>query len=386
MARVLYVSQGYCTHDRRFLERLANAHEMWFLPCEKASVQRDLLLPEGDIQSLRPLSGCKLSPGTNSWSAAAERFRKIIQEVSPDLVHAGPIPLGGYLTALAGFHPALMMSWGSDVLAFPDTSASAKTIVQFSLRHCDMAIADCEAVGERVVELGGFATERIVTLPWGVDLAVFRPKRSSLGIRERLGWCDCKVIISTRALELTHSPFVFLNAIKRVFAEHHDARALILGDGSLRHKVESFIQVNGMRDRVHLASQVPEPALGDYFAEADLYVSATECDGSSISLLQAMACGLAPIVADGFGNNEWIRNGENGWLYRAGDDQVLAQAIVRALEDDDARRIAGEANIQIARARADWERNFPRVLAAYEQLLNERHGAEMRNHAQLQNR
>ncbi len=384
MARVLYVSQGYCTHDRRFLERLVRFHEIWFLPCEGTSVQRGLCLPAG-IQCLSPLSDCKLSPGTNSWTAVTNRFQQIVHEIAPDLVHAGPIPLGGYLTALAGFHPALMMSWGSDML-FPDESASAKEIVQFSLQHCDMAIADCEAVRRRIVELGGLAAERIVTLPWGVDLKVFRPKRSSLGIREKLGWSDCKVIISTRALDPVYSPFVLLQAMKRVFRARSDTRVLILGDGSLRKAVEAYVQANGLSICAHLASQVSENLLADYFAEADLYVSATECDGSSISLLEALACGLAPIVADGFGNREWIKNGENGWLYPAGDDQALAQAILTALADDDARRIAGEANIQIARARADWNRNFPRILAAYEQLLHERRSEEMRNDAAFQNR
>ncbi len=386
MARVLYVSQGYRTHDRRFLERLARFHEMWFLPCERSSVQKGLPLPDGDIQCLPPLSDCKLSPGTNSWAAAAKRFEQIIHEISPDLMHAGPIPLGGYLTALADFHPALMMSWGSDVLAFPNVSASAKEIVQFSLRHCDMAIADCEAVRQWMAELSGLAAERIVTLPWGVDLKVFRRKRSSLGIRKKLGWSDFKLIISTRSLDPIHSPLVLLKAMKYVFRVRSDTRLLILGEGSLRRAVESYIQANGLGSRAHLASQVSESLLADYFAEADLYVSATECDGSSISLLQAMACGLAPIVADACGNREWIKNGENGWLYPAGDDQALAQVILRALADDDARRIAGEANIQIARARADWDRNFPRVLAAYEQLLGERRSEEMRNDATFQNR
>lgn len=385
MARVLYVSQGYCTHDQRFLERLASAHEMWFLPCEETSVQTGLPLPE-QIHRIPPLSECKLSFGTNSWAAAAKRFKEIIHEISPDLVHAGPIPLGGYLTALVGFHPVLMMSWGSDVLAFPDESVSSKEIAQFSLRHCDMAIADCEAVRQRIVELSNLRVERIVTLPWGADLEVFRPKRSSLGIREELGWLDFTVIISTRSLDPMHSPFVLLDAVKQVLKDRIDTRVLIVGDGSLRRAVECFVRENDLCGGVHLASHVSESLLADYFAEADLYVSATECDGSSVSLLQAMACGLAPIVADGYGNSEWIKHGQNGWLYPAGDDQALANAIVRALADGDARRVAGEANIQIARARADWDRNFPRVLAAYEQLLGESHNAGTGDRAQLQNR
>lgn len=386
MARILYVSKGYCTHDRRFLECLADVHEMWFLPCEAPSVRRDLTSLPATIRCLPPLSDCELALTSNSWADAERRFQQFIRAVSPGLVHAGPVPLGGYLTALADFHPALVMSWGSDVLAFPDESVAAKQVVQFSLQHCDMAVADCEAVRGRIMKLGGLASEQIVCLPWGVDLNVFRPKRPSLGITEQLGWIDCKVIISTRALEPTHSPFVLLEAIKQVLGEIPEARVLILGDGQLRGRVESFIRVNDLGDRVHLAGHVSEGVLSDYFAESDLYVSATKCDGSSISLLQAMACGLPAIVAGGYGNSEWIQDGENGWLYRAGDGQALAGAILKALADDDARQVAGEANIRIVRTRADWGRNFPRVLDAYEQLLGETFSKEMRGNAQLQNR
>lgn len=359
---------------------------MWFLPCEAASVRRDLPLSPSDIQYLPPLSDCELFPESDVWVDAVTRFRQIVRDVSPELVHAGPIPLGGFLTALANFHPALMMSWGSDVLSLPARECAANRIARFSLRRADMAISDCEAVRERIAELSGFPRERIVSLPWGADLKVFRPKRSSLGIRRQLGWPDCKLVICTRAFEAIHSPFVFLKAIQCVLKNRGDVRVLMLGDGSQKTDAESFIRANDLRSHVHLTSQVPEPALADYFAEADLYVSATSCDGSSISLLQAMACGLPAVVADGYGNTEWIEGGKNGWFFPAGDDKALAQAILEALANDDAMCRAGEMNIHIARARADWDRNFPRVLAAYDHLLAERHRSERRDRAEFQNR
>jgi L-malate glycosyltransferase len=387
MARILYVSQGYCTHDRRFLERLADAgHEMWFVPCEAASVQRHLAPAKSAVRWLPALSNSDVSPGTHAWAAAARRFRQVVRNISPDLIHAGPIPTGGFFAAFAGFHPLLMMSWGSDVLSFPDEAPAAQSITEFALQRADMAIADCEAVRKRIAAFSGLPPERVVCLPWGVDHKTFRPKVSALGLRRRLGWSECKVVIGTRAFEPIHGPLVFLEAMKCVLAQRDDVRVLMLGDGSLRRAVEWFIKENELLDKVHFAGQVPENMLPDYFAEADLYVSAASCDGSSISLLQAMACGLPAVVADGYGNKEWVTHGENGWLYAAGDARALAQTILQALEDDAARQLAGKTNIQIARARADWDKNFARVLAAYDQLLVRKDTREARNDAQLQNR
>lgn len=387
MTRILYVSKGYCTHDRRFLERLAEAgHDMWFLPCEAASVQRNLSPIEGVIRWLPALSESGLSPGTGVWADAARSFRQVIRSVSPDLLHAGPIPTGGFFAAFAGFHPLLMMSWGSDVLSFPDEGPTARRITEFALQRADMAIADCEAVRERIAALGGLLPERIVCLPWGVDHKTFSPRASALGLRHRLGWSGCKIIISTRAFEPIHGPLVFLDAVEKVLSVRDDVRVLMLGDGSLKPAVRWFVQENGLLGKVHLPGQVPEEVLPDYFAEADVYVSATTCDGSSISLLQAMACGLPAVVADRYGNKEWVTHGENGWLYPAGDAEALAQTILQVLEDDSARQLAAELNIQITRTRADWNKNFAQVLAAYDELLGAKESREVRNDAQLQNR
>lgn len=387
MARILYVSQGYCTHDQRFVERLVQeGHDMWLLPCEATAVQSDLTPFSGEVRWLEPLSKRPVSPGTSAWAAAAMRFREVARSVSPDLIHAGPIPIGGFFAALAGFHPLLMMSWGSDVLLFPDESLVARRITEFALQRADAVIVDCEAVRDRVAEFSGHRREQIVCLPWGVDLGSFRPKASSLSLRRRLGWSNSRVIVSARALESIHNPLVLLEALRRVLVHRSDVRLLMLGDGSRKDIVRLFVERHNLSQKVHLAGRVPEIAIPDYFAEADLYVCTTGCDGSSISLLQAMACGLPAVVVDGYGNKEWIIHGENGWLYPACDSEALARTILHALADDSAREVAGQMNIQITRARADWGKNFAEVLSAYDELLADADNHKAEDGAELQNR
>jgi len=279
-----------------------------------------------------------------------------------------------------------MMSWGSDVLAAPDKSPWMRWITKFALRRADMALADCDAVRERISSLISLSDDRIVSFPWGIDLDVFRPKISELELRRKLGWEGCQIIVSTRAFELTHGTMIFLDAMKRVVARRSDVRVLLLGDGSLRGRVKTFIESNCLWDKIHVTGQVPEELLADYFAEADLYVSATCCDGSSISLLQAMGCGLPVIVTDGYGNREWVVHKENGWLYPAGNPEALAAATLEALDEDELRAAMGRANVAIVRARANWRFNFGKLLAAYDQLLLGTTAQEVKSYAQLPNR
>ncbi|MGH9709798.1 MAG: glycosyltransferase family 4 protein [Candidatus Acidiferrales bacterium] len=386
MARILYVSDGYSTHDRRFLERLAESeHEVWHQSCATDSIRCETRpLPAG-IHLLPPLNGETISPGNINWICAALRFRRVMREVQPELVHAGPVQTGGFFAALTGFHPLLIMSWGSDVLVAPDKSAWMCWITKFTLRRADIALGDCNAVRERISSLAVLSDDRIVTFPWGIVLSVFRPKISELGLPQKLGWAECRVIVSTRSFEATHGTMIFLDAMRRVLAQQSDVRVLMLGDGSLRAQVETFIETNGLRERIHLAGQVREDLLADYFAEANLYVSAACCDGSSISLLQAMGCGLPAIVTDGYGNREWVFHRENGWLYPAGNVDALVTTVFEALREEELRAAMGEANVAVVRSRANWELNFGKLLATYDKLLFHTAVREVKTDAQLSN-
>jgi glycosyltransferase involved in cell wall biosynthesis len=121
--------------------------------------------------------------------------------------------------------------------------------------------------------------------------------------------------------------------------------------------------------------------LPDYFNEADLYASATYSDGSSISLLEAMGCGLPVVVPDRHGNREWVRPGVNGWLYPPGDAGALRAAMLDALTRSELRAAMRDANLAAVRERADWERNFPKLLEVYDSLLRSHNGRREFGHA-----
>jgi len=118
-----------------------------------------------------------------------------------------------------------------------------------------------------------------------------------------------------------------------------------------------------------LPGHVSPLELPDYFNESNLYVSTTSSDGSSISLLEAMASGLPVIVVNQYGNLDWVKHGTNGWLYPVGDEAALAQAILEAAQNDALRRSMSNANVILVKDRADWTRNFPILPAAYARLI-----------------
>ena len=93
----------------------------------------------------------------------------------------------------------------------------------------------------------------------------------------------------------------------------------------------------------------------DLLANHHIYVSTARSDTTSVSLLEAMACGLFPVVTDIPANREWIDDGHNGRLFPAGDAAALGQALVGAWSEAGLRRAARERNLEIVRSRARWQ-------------------------------
>ena len=286
----------------------------------------------------------------------------ILESIQPDLVHAGPVPDGGYLAAATGYQPLICMSWGSDLLREVDQDEAAMKRAQYALDHSSLLLADCEAVKHKAVSLG-FTEEKVVTFPWGIDLEQFQPGWNE-NLRRELGWEDKFVIFHSRSWEEVYGVDVMAKAFAEACRNDEDLRLLLLGSGSMKDEQVSIFKEAGVMDRVFFAGNMPQDELPDYYHTADLYISASHSDGSSISLLEALACGLPALVTDIPGNREWVQPGVNGWLFPDGDWHRLAVLLLEAKASGERISMAA-ANRALAEEKADWKLNQQKMLDAY---------------------
>ena len=98
-----------------------------------------------------------------------------------------------------------------------------------------------------------------------------------------------------------------------------------------------------VRRRVEFLGGVSNDTLRDALKSSDLYVSLSTRDGTSTSLLEALACGVFSLLSDIPANREWI-DGSTGLLVPLGRPEVLAAAPQRALQDAALRRRAAKLN------------------------------------------
>lgn len=367
--KVLYFSDNISDHNRRFLEALSQAkHEIWFLDptCDH--------LPEnwlpGGVHWVQPRQ--RLQPGRtpSEFATFLPEFQNWLETIQPDLVHAGPTHNCGYVAALSNFHPWLLTSWGSDILYQADQEPEWKQATQRALSKADGLFVDCDAVRSQAKQWADIPDERIVQFPWGIKRGSFSPQGdwpSKDEFAPEPGTC---VILSTRSWEPVYGIDILLEAFRRALRVDASLRLLLLGGGSEASRVGDFIDANGLRDAIRIPGHVSRGDAPKWFRAADVYVSCARSDGTSVSLLEAMATGLPVVVTDIPSNREWVTEDHNGWLASANSAEDFADKLLRAAGLSAERRaLFTERNRQIVRERADWDRNFPKLLAMYDQLV-----------------
>jgi glycosyltransferase involved in cell wall biosynthesis len=127
-------------------------------------------------------------------------------------------------------------------------------------------------------------------------------------------------------------------------------------------------------DRVHFGGHVTQKDLPRWYHMADLYISPSHVDGSSVTLMEALASGLPCLVSDIPGNREWIEEGANGWLFRDGNVDDLAEKILNAIKNRNSFQEISQAARKTAEQKADWKKNFGKLLETYDLIMPLRGG------------
>ncbi len=373
--RILYFSKTYTPHDHRFLSSLSKTeHEIFYLKLESNLRQtEDRPVPENVQQIL--WAGGRSEFRWRDLPRLVLDLRRITREIKPDLIHAGPIQTCAFIAALSGIRPILSMSWGYDLVQEADRNGWMRWITRYTLKRSAFFTSDAQISRDKAIAFG-MNPERTVIFPWGIDLKAFRPKsstnrqsqivnRQSLIVNRKSFTLFC-----SRAWESIYGVDVLAKAFVKVAADNPHVNLILLGGGSQGTQIRQTLMNAHLLERVHFGGQIGQTDLPRWYHMADLYISPSHVDGSSVSLMEALASGLPCLVSDIPGNREWIEDGVNGWLFRDGDVDDLVEKILYALKNRRSFKKIGEAARQTAEQKADWQKNFGKLLAAYEKATS----------------
>ena len=225
----------------------------------------------------------------------------------------------------------------------------------------EATVAVSEETRRHLLASIGLPERRVLTIPNGIP----EPRGNPELPREEFGVADEEVVLfAAGTLSERKGHVVLLRALKRLDDEGCDVpwRLIIAGEGPERPKLEALVASEGLTGRVHLPghrSDVP-----DLQAAAHILVMPSLWEGLPLAILEGMYSGNAIIASRTSGIPEAVRDGTDGILTPPGDEEALAQAIRRVLEDEALRRRMGSA----AAVRARKHFSIDRMMDEYEAL------------------
>jgi glycosyltransferase involved in cell wall biosynthesis len=288
--------------------------------------------------------------------------RELLGQIKPDLLQGFYLGFAGYIGAFAGKHPFMVFTGGPDLLAYPRRSLFHRLWTGYALSKIDYLTHTSEEANAAAQKMG-FPADRSRFLHIGVDLREFNPRIGAGNIKSELGIAGHPLILSTRGL---YDKYYNISGLLKTFAlvlkENLSAR-LVLKYYSAPEK-SKFVELAkklGIYDKIIWKGEVDYRDLPAYYRAADAYVSLSFTDSGPVSMLEAMACGLTPIVSKQKNIGEWVKDGFNGYLVDPDDHRSAAAAILSVLSDKTQRELFGKRNVDIIRQRADRENCFKKI-------------------------
>lgn len=329
-----------------------------FFRRDKEIVGRDSVIPEN--AKWLPLDDFPLTknlPHLMRWPietiTRTLRVALLLWTSRPDLVDGNWITRkGGLYCALSRFHPFLATAWGEDVQVEAKKSRIFRMLGKLTVRAADAVIVDSEVLRKAVLDLG-CNPSKICSFPRGIDLNRFALRKST-SLRRRLNWANNTIVVSTRNHFPVYGVENLIRAVPLVLEKTRNARFVIAGDGPLLNHHKSLTKDLGVEHYVKFLGRVDHNQIPKVLCAGDVYVSTSFSDGSSVSLLEGMACGLPVVVTRIPGNEEWVTEGENGFLVSPGDATVLAQRLTTILRQRKLRLKMGKRNRELVRHKANW--------------------------------
>ena len=257
------------------------------------------------------------------------------------------------------------ISFATDVMVTAAQSHAELSRLRTLVESIDVLVTDNYATENALISMGARA-DKVLRIPWGPEkVAASSPTRAECGWPE-----DRRIVLYPRSLEPHYDPGVFVGALALVAKRVPDVLAVLVDVGSLVDDTKKRIAGAGLGAHV-LFEPLREPReFRAMMACADAVVVTPRTDGTSVTVMDAMAQGVPVVSSLTAGSAEWVVEGITGWTFPVGSASELAGAMERALLAEESHRalIIEQAKILVSQ-KAGWDTSAQRLGEVIRRLL-----------------
>jgi glycosyltransferase involved in cell wall biosynthesis len=303
---------------------------------------------------------------------------EIVRREHIDVIHshfAWPQGYGGMLARAATGRPLIATLRGTDILVDPSIGYGRRKDPSFDravrrlLRTADRTMYFSEYMRDAALALGA-RPEVAVVVRKGVDLSAFTVADDRKALQAELGLGDAPVIMTAAGLIPRKGIHHILDGLA-LLAPTHAFTFIVCGDGPERARLEAQAERLGLQDRVRFLGRVDRARIPKYFAACDVFVLASIMEAAGNVLFEAMAAGRPIVCTNSGGPQEYVRDGETGFVVPVGDPGAMASRIGQLLSDPALADRLGAEGRRRTLGEFDYNRMVEDIIGVYETTLSE---------------
>lgn len=313
-----------------------------------------------EIQFKRETSFSKLI-----YLKGLKHLKNTINIFKPDIVHAHYVSSYGFLGSLTKFHPFIISVWGADIYNFPKKSLIHWLMIKYNLSQADQILSTSKVMK---FETEKYTKKRISVIPFGIQLNKFYPKKF-----ESLFKSENIVIGTVKTLEKKYGIEYLIRAFKLVkdMRPEIPTKLLIVGRGSLTDRLKGLVIELGLSEDTVFTGYIDNSEIEKYHNMLDIavYPSTEDSESFGVSVLESSACGKPVIASNVGGLPEVVDDGKTGYLVKKEDPRLVADCIVKLIEDKKLRNLFGANGIKKVKDEYDWENSVGQMISVYKKTL-----------------
>jgi len=205
----------------------------------------------------------------------------------------------------------------------------------------DKYIVQTEVAKNKLSRQLGLPIDKFIVIPNVVDLKEDEFKLNIKGKKIKLGLNVTNInMICVGNLRIGKGHKFLLEAFENVFKTNKNVNLLIVGDGDQKDSLINQIKKYHSKDNIYFLGQRND--VKELLKISDIFVLATEAEGMSNAILEAMASGLPVITTDILENKELIKNGKTGLLVSVKSIDGFISSLNKLIRDEQMRNMLGK--------------------------------------------
>jgi len=303
---------------------------------------------------------------------------KLFNEIKPDLVHIqDPTSISSQVLKLCKRHRVPVVATNhfsfQYVLSYLPWLKPFHPIIGQMLENylfkfynkCDFLTFPTETIRQQFINQK--LRTQSIAISNGVNLENFFPSYNYDEIRLKYHLPLNPIVIHVGRLDQDKSANVIIKAFHKVHPDHR-AHLVMIGDGNDLKKLKKLTEKLGIERSVTFTGFIGHSELPQLYQMSAAFVTASTIETQGIVALEAMASGLPLVVPKAGALPELVKDGQNGYLFKPGDYEMMGKKLSKILEDTERAKAMGEKSLEMVEIH-EVQKCYDQFEGIYKQLL-----------------